>query len=59
MCRSFCFLAESCDLSNTVIDRVRFRVLSVVVYQYKNVESNSAVIFGVGITCRGALSTEK
>ena len=33
--------------------------LSIVVYQYKNVESNSAVIFAVGITCCGALPTEK
>ena len=35
------------------------RVLAVVVYQYKNVESDSTVMFSVGITCSGALPTEK
>ena len=35
------------------------RVLSVVVYKNKNVEFNGAAIFIVGITCSGALPTEK
>jgi hypothetical protein len=35
------------------------RVLTIVVYQYKNVEINSGVIFNVSITCYGALPTEK
>ena len=59
MCRSFCFLAEGYGFCNSVIDREQYRVTEYSGLSIKIVESNSAVIFSVGITCCGALPTEK